>query len=328
MSVSIPVLPAAHHSTESVPCCVSHFASKISSIASGMALPLPAVDDEEGLSVPAELPPVVDAHVHVFPDAVFRAVWRWFDAFGWPVRYKLFADEVVQYQLKRGVSHLVLLHYAHKPGIARSMNAFVADLVKRHERVTGLATVFPGETDQEEILAEAFAQGLRGIKLHCHVQAMPADDERLWPVYKLCQDRGLPVVIHAGREPWSDNLPCDPYEICNVGRVERVLRTFPHLKLCVPHLGADEFSAYAELLRKYENIWLDTTMMVGEYFHVVNPWPTVLARPERVLFGTDFPNIPYAWDREAKAIVRAKLPDAVVEKIVGGNARELFGLGL
>ncbi|MBK9261721.1 MAG: amidohydrolase [Polyangiaceae bacterium] len=293
-----------------------------------MALPLPGLDDEEGLSVPAELPPVVDAHVHVFPDAVFRAVWRWFDAFGWPVRYKLFADEVIQYQLERGVSHLVLLHYAHKPGIARSMNAFVADLVKRHERVTGLATVFPGEKDQEEILAEAFAQGLRGIKLHCHVQAMPADDERLWPVYGLCQNRGLPVVIHAGREPWSDNLPCDPYEICNVGRVERVLRAFPHLKLCVPHLGADEFAGYAELLRKYENIWLDTTMMVGEYFHVVNPWPSVLARPERVLFGTDFPNIPYAWDREAKAIVRAKLPDAVVEKIVGGNARELFGLGL
>lgn len=327
-SVSNTVLPVHHHAVESVPCCASHLGSMASPTSTGMSLPLPGIDDEEGLSVPADLPPMVDAHVHVFPDGIFRAVWRWFDAFGWPIRYKLFADDVIRHLLDRGVSQLVLLHYAHKPGIARSMNAFVADLVKRHARVTGLATVFPGEPQQEEILAAAFLQGLSGVKLHCHVQAMPANDRRLFPVYELCQAKGLPVVIHAGREPWSANLPCDPHEICDVGRVERVLQAFPHLKLCVPHLGADEFAAYVELLGKYENLWLDTTMMLGGYFPFENAFAWVLRRPARVLFGSDFPNLPYAWDREAKAIARAGLPDAVVERLVGGNARELFELRL
>jgi len=323
MEVSMnPQISAMKHPPgETVPCCVSPWASH-----PAMQLPRPALDDEESFSLPANLPPVIDAHVHVFPDAIFRAVWRWFDAYGWPIRHKLYADDVIRYLRSRGVSKLVLLHYAHKPGISRSMNAFVADLVKRHENVTGLATVYPGETNQVGILEEAFSQGLRGVKLHSHVQAMASDDERMWPVYEYCQARGLPVVIHAGREPWSSNLPRDPYEICDVGRIEKVLRAFPRLKLCVPHLGADEFVEYVALLRKYENLWLDTTMMLGSYFPIENPWPWVLARPERILFGSDFPNLPYAWDREAKAIAHAKLPDAVVEKVVGKNAQELFEL--
>lgn len=309
-----------------VPCCVSHWVTSTAHSAPRMRLPRPGLDDDEGVLLPATLPPVTDAHVHVFPDPIFRAIWRWFDHYGWPVRYKLFADDVIRHLRNRGVSKLVLLHYAHKPGLARSMNAFVADLVSRHENVTGLATVYPGEPGQVEILEEAFTLGLRGVKLHCHVQAMPSDDERLGPVYELCQARRLPVVIHAGREPWSANLPCDPYEVCHVDRIEKVLRNFPNLKLCVPHLGADEFVEYVNLLQKYENLWLDTTMMLGAYFPIENPWPWVLARPERILFGSDFPNLPYAWDREAKAIAQAKLPTAVVEKIVGENAETLFGL--
>jgi hypothetical protein len=291
-----------------------------------MALPLPALDDEEGASLPRDLPPVIDAHVHVFADALFRAVWRWFDEHGWPIRYKLYADDVIRMLRGRGLEHLVLLHYAHKPGIARSMNAFVADLVRRHEGVTGVATFHPGEDDAPQILDEAFALGLHGVKLHCHVQAMPADDLRLWPAYELCQARGEPVVIHAGREPWSAHLPCDPHEICDVTRIENVLEAFPRLKLCVPHLGADEFAAYAALLVKHDNLWLDTTMMLGGYFAIDDALRWVKARPDRVLFGTDFPNIPYAWDREARAVAQAGLRDVDVERLLAGNARALFDL--
>ena len=45
----------------------------------GLSMPLPALQDEEGPRLPEGLPPVVDSHVHLFPDRVFEAVWRWFD---------------------------------------------------------------------------------------------------------------------------------------------------------------------------------------------------------------------------------------------------------
>lgn len=302
-----------------IPCCLT----------SGRplpALPLPALDDVEGERLPDDLPPLVDAHVHVFPDRIFDAVWRWFDQYGWPVRYKLYADDVIRALRARGVAHQVLLHYAHKPGIARAMNTFVADLVTRHHDVTGLATVFPGEPEQAQILEDAFARGLRGVKLHCHVQAMPADDRALLPVYSLCQDRGFPVVIHAGRAPHSDHLKVDPRTICAAARIERVLGEFPRLKLCVPHLGADEYEAYAQLCARHDNLWLDTTMMLAGYFDTPDVLPFVRARPDRVLFGTDFPNLPYAWDREAARIARTALSDQALERLCAGSARELFGL--
>ena len=55
--------------------------------ARGMKLPLPAVNDEEGPRLALSLPPVVDAHVHLFPDSMFEAIWKRFDTYGWLVRY-------------------------------------------------------------------------------------------------------------------------------------------------------------------------------------------------------------------------------------------------
>ncbi|MBI1944548.1 MAG: amidohydrolase [Deltaproteobacteria bacterium] len=311
-------------SDDTLPCCLADRAPASAS------LPRGALDDEEGTRVPDDLPLLVDAHVHVFPDRLFDAVWRWFDRFGWPIRYKLYADQVVAHLTSRGVRDVVLLHYAHRPGLARSMNAFVAELAARHG-VTAVGTVFPGEPDQQAIVEEAFALGLRGLKLHCHVQGVPVDDARLFPVYAACAERSLPVVVHAGREPRPSgeglaSLPADPHVICGAERTARVLRAFPTLKLCVPHLGADEYPDYRELVLRHDNLWLDTTMMLAGYFDAGDPWPVVRARPDRVLYGSDFPNLPYAWDREARALAAARLPDGDLERLCAGNARTLFGL--
>lgn len=304
---------------EEVPCCAGSLAEGI------LARPLPALDDLEGERLPESLPPVIDGHVHLFPPRLFNALWRWFDRWGWPVRYQLHADEVVRFLKSRGVTHLVALHYAHQPGLARPLNAFMADLVARHEGVTGLATVYPGEPDAEAILSEAFDRGLRGVKLHCHVQCMAPDDPRLEPVYALCAARALPVIIHAGREPKSPGYDCDPYALCAVERVEAVLRAYPALRLCVPHFGADEFDGYARLVQRHDNLWLDTTMMAADYFPLSVPVRRLLdARPERVLYGSDFPNLPYAWDREIRQLVALKLPEERLACLLGGAARALY----
>jgi predicted TIM-barrel fold metal-dependent hydrolase len=50
-------------------------------------------------------------------------------------------------------------------------------------------------------------------------------------------------------------------------------------------------------------------------------------RPERILYGTDFPNIPYAWDRELKKLLALDLPPDWLEGILGRNALALFGGG-
>lgn len=287
---------------------------------------LPALDDAEGARVPEALPEVVDAHVHVFPDGLFQALWRWFEAYGWPVRYRLHAREVIDFLLARGVSRLVLLHYAHKPGIARSMNQLVAELVAENPRVTGLATVFPGEPGQGRIVEDALDMGLWGVKLHCHVQCFSVDSPALEDVYRTLEARDAPLVIHAGREPKSPAYHCDPHAICSLARTEALLRSYPRLRVCVPHLGADEYDGYLALLERYDNLWLDTTMVVAGYFSAPDPWHLLERRPDRVLYGTDFPNLPYAWDRELRRIVLRGYSESVLAQLLGANARAFYSL--
>ncbi|UCF95775.1 MAG: amidohydrolase [Desulfobacterales bacterium] len=288
--------------------------------------PLPFLGDTEGASVPASLPAVIDAHVHLFPDALFASIWQWFERFGWPIRYKLKAPEVVDFLLGRGIDQVIALHYAHKPGVARQLNAYMADFCRQRARVTGMATVFPGERDARRILEEAFASGLAGVKLHAHVQCFDMNGPAMDEIYQVCMAFDKPLIMHVGREPKSSAYPCDPYELCRAEKLETVLKTYPGLKVCVPHLGADEFAAYRRMLEKYANIWLDTTMTLADYLPFVSVPQLSAMRADRLIYGTDFPNLPYAWDREIKRLCRLNLPEESLAWILGQNAARLFAI--
>lgn len=289
--------------------------------------PLPPINDPEGDTIPSGLPPVADAHVHVFPDPIFQAVWRWFDRHAWPIRYQMKSPEIIDYLLSRGIRHVVALQYAHKPGMARGLNEYMAELVARFPgRLTGMATVLPGEPDAESIVADAFAAGLGGVKLHIHVQCFTMADESLDPIFRLCQDAGKPMVVHAGREPRSPAYACDPYQLCAAETVEAVVRNFPGLRLCVPHMGIDEDEKYRKLVERYDNLWLDTAVALTDFLPVDPPVQLEKFRPDRVMYGSDFPSIAYAWDRELRQIAEMGLPAERLAALLGENARRFFDL--
>jgi predicted TIM-barrel fold metal-dependent hydrolase len=77
-------------------------------------------------------------------------------------------------------------------------------------------------------------------------------------------------------------------------------------------------------LAEYPNLYLDTTMVVGGYFPQQPDVGILRRHPDRILYGTDFPNLPYEWDRELKALRRLALPAADEKKILAANALRLF----
>lgn len=292
--------------------------------------PIPPIDDEEGAHAPSEERTggeLVDAHVHLFPPRVLAALWKWFDTHAWRIRYRLDAEETVEFLASRGVRRFVALHFAHTAGMARSLNAFVHEIARAHrDVVVPLGTVLPGEPEAADVVREAFGRyDMFGLKLHCHVQKMAADDPRLDEVYALCQDAGKVVLIHAGREPSSPAYGVDTRALCAADQVDRVLRKYPRLKMVVPHLGADEFDEYAALLERHENLWLDTTMAVSGFFPADAPASLVERHASRLLYGSDFPNLPYAWDRELKRLVDRPFAPAERKALFSGNARRVFG---
>ena len=286
--------------------------------------PLPALDDVEGAALPAALPPVVDAHVHLFPEKLFQAVQAWFDKHGWPIRYRMSSEALLEFLFQRGVGHIVGLQYAHKAGMAEDLNDYMIGLCRQFQRLAGLATIFPGEPGADQILTRAFEQGLRGVKLHIHVQGFKMNGPEMDNIYRVCSEHDKPLLMHAGREPKSPAYAHDPYTLCAADRVEMILKDYPDLRLCVPHLGIDETSAYARLIERYDNLWLDTTMALAAYFPGLELPDLRTMRLDRILYGSDFPNIPYAWDREIKQIMQLGLNEKQLSQVFGGNARDLY----
>ena len=126
---------------------------------------IPSMNDQEGSTVPTGLHPVIDAHVHIFPGSIFSAIRKWFDRNAWQIRYQLTSTEIFEFLLSHGVKHIIALQYAHKPGIARQLNQYMAEKCSEYShRVTGMTTVFPGEDNAENILQEAFDSSLKGVK--------------------------------------------------------------------------------------------------------------------------------------------------------------------
>ncbi len=288
---------------------------------------LPGIDDEEGERVPQGLPPVIDAHVHIFPENIFSAIWAWFNENAWPIRYRLSSADLLAYLLSRGESHVIALQYAHKPGISRMLNQHMVESCRDFPgKVSGMAAVFPGEENAEGILKEAFGQGLMGVKLHAHVQCFDMNAKEMDVIYDVCESEQKPMVMHVGREPKSVAYRCDPYEICSAEKLEHVIKNFPRLRICVPHLGFDELGVYRSLIEKYDTLWLDTTMMLADYFPIREPVNLNTYRSDRVMYGSDFPNIPYAWDRELKRLRNSGLPQEKLEWIFSKSAADFFRL--
>ncbi|OZJ03541.1 hypothetical protein BZG36_04175 [Bifiguratus adelaidae] len=314
-------------------CCVSQSSDKC--------------EADHGLYDPFRIErPVIDAHTHIFPPPLMNAVWRFFEQHYWPVVYKqTYEHSQVDILIDRGVHHVVLLQYAHKNGIARGLNEYMHKTVERMNAkygrsvATGLATVMPGEPDAEPILVEAFEKyGLAGVKLHSHVQVIQPNDPRMDPIYRVCTRYKKPVLIHAGREPNSRAHKKDAKDLCHVDFVRDVLDRFPDLVLCIPHLGFNETTEYMNLLRQYPNLYLDTTMQLGRVWPAIQGSTTddefeVLFREfaDRILYGTDFPQLPNAWYSEYRNLaVRNlwKVSEENLDKILYKNAIRLYGIDL
>lgn len=254
-------------------------------------------------------------------------MWRWFDTNAWKIKYRLSADEVIEFLLSKGIRRIVALHYSHSPGLADLLNPFMAELARAHPEIIPTATVLPGEPNAKTVLRRALIDlNLRGVKIHCHVQKVAPDDPRMEEVYLACVDAKVPLIIHCGKEPSLPGYGINPRELCSAARLETVLRRHPTVKIVVPHMGADEVSAYLSMLDRYENLYLDTTMMYAGYFDG-GPTPDMLEKyAGRILYGTDFPNIPYEWDRELSALRSAGLSPEAQRQLFIATARKIFDL--
>ena len=86
-----------------------------------------------------------------------------------------------------------------------------------------------------------------------------------------------------------------------------MLAEHPRLPVVLAHAGMPDFTAALDLVRRHERVWIDTTMVGTDYSLRFAPlpadWTTQLVEvADRVVFGSDFPHIPYAYAEQVAAV--------------------------
>lgn len=275
------------------------------------------------------LPGLFDVHTHFLPPRVMAKVWEQFDTAGpligrpWPIRYRGTDEERVEILRGLGVRRFSALPYAHRPGIAEFLNGWAHDFADRVPEVLRCATFFP-EPEAAAYVGERIEAGVELFKVHVQVGAFDLRDPLLDPVWGQLAEAGTPIVVHAGAGPV-------PNEHTGPGPLRAVLERHPALCVIVAHLGAPEYASFLELVELGERVHLDTTMAFTDFFAQMGGafpdalLPRLVEHADRILLGSDFPNIPYPYEHQLAVLDRLDLGDDWLRRVLWGNAVELFG---
>jgi predicted TIM-barrel fold metal-dependent hydrolase len=280
----------------------------------------------------AGLPALIDAHVHFMPERLLAAVWAYFDAAGpltgrpWPITYRVDEDERVAILRRLGIRAFTAMLYPHKPGMARWLNDWAAQFAARVPDCLHTATFF-AEPSAEPDVRRAVEQGARVFKCHLQVGDFDPNDPLLDAAWGLLAEAGIPVVTHCGSGPVAGRYT-------GPAPVTALLARHPRLRLVVAHLGMPEYAQFLDLAEQYPGVLLDTTLSFtpfietfGDVYHFpAAELPRLAALGDRVLLGTDFPNIPHSYADALESLERTGLGPGWLRAVCHDNAAALFGI--
>jgi uncharacterized protein len=252
---------------------------------------------------------------------LYAAIRRWFaERTDWKIDHATEPATVAATLRAAGVERFVFCSYAHKTGMARELNAWLAQTSRDLGRYgVPLATVHLDDPDPVGDLGAAFDDGCIGLKVHEDVQRLAVDDPRFDPVFARIAEREGFVLAHIGHIPWDDDTNDGP------ARIARVLARHPRLRFVVAHFGVPDYAGYAARMPQHPNLFLDTTMAftAGSPLFAGADRAFVESIADSIVLGTDYPNIPYAYGSDLRGLEALMLGPATLQKIVRENARRL-----
>jgi predicted TIM-barrel fold metal-dependent hydrolase len=282
-----------------------------------------------------ELPGITDVHIHIQPwkqmkPAVMESMRKGKEDH-WDFLIAMMEDPKMLLDImdQSGIWRVGLVNYPSPDlmGFTLDTNDFAVRYASAApERLLPYGGVHP--RFQGEIFAhvdELLETGIRCLKIHPSHQLFPANAytqglETLGALYRRCEDRGLPVMIHTGTSifPGARNKYGNPMEL------DDVAIDFPNLQIIMSHGGRPLWMNEAFfILRRHGNICLDVSgippLKLLEYF------PRLAEVGERVLWGTDWPS-PGVRDLKVNLdqFRTLAIPDSLKDAITRTNPLRVF----
>lgn len=269
---------------------------------------------------------IIDFHVHLFPDKMSDAIWEFFTReYHLDILYKFYYRECIDYLRARGVEKIVYSNYAHREGIAEGLNDWNLEILDEYPDLYCFGAYHPGDPN-----ALAYAEKILnhprvlGIKLHLHVQCFFPHDQRLFPLHELILARKKRLLLHVGNGPLGN-------EFVGLDHFKKLLSIFPGLPANIAHMGQFEYQGFMDLLDDHPALYLDTAFSFFKEQQGTGGYNLGNAPLEkyqdRILYGSDFPNLILPRDSELETLSAYHLSDAFYRKIFYENATKLLSIG-
>ncbi len=260
----------------------------------------------------------IDAHCHIYPEKIAARAVNGTDTFyGLHSVYGGTVGNLIEKGTEAGIDHFIVQSVATSPKQVKSINEFVSKSVNESNgKFTGLGTLHPESTDIKGDIEHLLELGLKGVKLHPDIQAFKIDDYRCLKIYELCEEKGLPILMHTGDSR---------YDYSNPNRMLPILKIYDSLTVIGAHMGG--WSVWDDAVEKLSgnpNFYVDCSST----FAFLEPLKIKeLIRnygADRVLFGTDYP----MWDykKEISTFLSLGLDENEIMCILSINAKKLFNL--
>lgn len=261
---------------------------------------------------------IIDTHCHIYPEKIAaRAVAGTDTFYGTKAKCDGTSDSLLKINEACGIDHSLVQSVATTPKQVRSINDFIAQTVATSGgRLTGLGTLHPDSEDQRADVRHLVDLGLKGVKLHPDIQRFKIDDYRCLKIYELCEEFGLPILMHTGDKR---------YDFSNTNRLVPILETYSNLTVIGAHMGGWSLWDEASLeLAGTPNLYVDCSSTM--YWVPLDKTAEMIRRygADRVLFGTDYP----MWhpEDELEMFFKLNLSDEERLLILSENAEKLYGL--
>ena len=226
---------------------------------------------------------IIDAHCHIYPEKIAaKAVAGTDNFYGENSVGTGTVENLISMGENGGVDKFIVQSVATTPHQVESINKFIAsEVALRPEKLVGLGTLHPDSNDIKGDVERLMELGLKGVKLHPDIQAFKIDDYRCLKIYELCEEKGLPILMHTGDYR---------YDYSNPNRLVPVLDIYKNLTVIGAHLGG--WSIWEEAVEQYKdfpNFYVDCSSS----FNYLKPEAAKkIIRTygaDKVLFGTDYP---------------------------------------
>lgn len=273
--------------------------------------------------------PLVDAHVHVpnlstlspawvqwardfGPDGILDYVW---DKDGLPSPEhldELFAGEGVDVAL-------LICEYSPNVTGTQGFDDLLPIVEGNPQRFRPVAGFNPRLHPPIAELERQLDLGAAALKLHPVHGQFRCDEMSLYPVYRLLQERQVPLVVHCGTStfPGSVNENADPQILAPV------IREFPYLKVVLAHGGRGPWYAKAASMAfSHENVWIELSGLPPKRLPHYYAGFELSRLCRKWIFGTDWPGVPGI--AKNAAAVAALLTQDVSAAVLGGNAANVY----